>query len=94
METHHFRLGVLDDRAHGIAERWDIQAGLRRLIVNPKLTVIGQQLDLPSVLTIRIGLRLDVAKEVDVDWFARQLPQLLNCLRDERWLHCRATDRA
>jgi hypothetical protein len=83
METHHFRLGVLNDRTNGVAERWDIQAGSRRFVVNPKLTVIGQQSVMPGVLAIRSGLRLAMAKEVDVDWFARKPTQLLNCLRDE-----------
>jgi hypothetical protein len=94
METNHFRLGVLDDRAHGIAKRRDIQAGPRRFVVNPKLKIIGQRPVVPGMLAIRIGLCRGMAKDVDVDWFARQPPQILNCLRDELWLHCRATDRA
>src|SRR5271166_5711569 len=94
METHRFGLGVLNDPAHGIAERCDIETGQRRLVVNPKLNIIWRQPLMPSVLAADVGFRLNMAKEVDVDRLARQPPQLLNCCRNKLRLQWCATDRA
>jgi hypothetical protein len=94
MEAHHLGHGVLDHRAHGLVERYDIHARRRWLAVDPKFTAIRRKPFMPSVLAARIRLRRGVTEEVDVERIAGVSPQLLNYRRSKLWLHRRATDRA
>src|SRR5258707_15541486 len=94
MKTYHFRLSLLDDRAHAVTERWEIRAGAWQRGVDPELAIIGRQALTPGLLAVSICFRRDVTEEVNVDRLVSQRPQLLDCLRYELGWHRRATDRA